>query len=395
MSVANVRTVLTGALALSATLALGTPLAAQELDARWLPFMGCWEPVNESADEVSLLCVVPSDAGPGVEMRTIVDGELVSTETITADGAEHERTVEGCTTVERAHFSERAGRVYQTSEEQCAGQYRGTSSAMLAMVTPYEWLDVQVVQADGGTIAGVLRYSLASLEVAEEAGYPDIMADRARAVRAARVAASRAPTVDDVLEAYSMTDPQVVQAWVAEQGEPLQVDGHALVRMADAGVPPQIIDMVVAVSFPERFAIERGIRGELAADALERDRERGYGVYGGLGFRRWGWAPFYSSFWYSPFYYSPYSAFGYGGYGGYGYGYWGYAPRIVRVDPGPGSVGGRAVRGRGYTRSGGSQGAGAAVGRSGSGGSSGSVSGSSGSSGSSKSTGRKAKRRGG
>jgi hypothetical protein len=391
MSTDNLRTLLTGALITGAALAVTTPLSAQEVDARWLPFMGCWEPVSsESTEDVSLLCVLPAEAGAGVEMRTILDGELVSTETITADGVPHETTMEGCTSVQTARFSERAGRVYQTADEECEGQYRGTSSAMIAMVSPYEWLDAQVLESDGGTIAGVLRYQLASEEAAEAAGYGDIAEDRTRAVRQARVAASRPPTVDDVIEAYSMIDPQVVQAWVAEQGEPFQVDADGLVQMADAGVPPEVIDMVVAVSFPERFAIERGIRGDLAANAIEPERrDRGYGVYGGLGFRRYGWAPFYSSFFYSPFSYSPYGAYGYGR---YGYGYWGYQPRIVVVDPTPSAPRGRAVRGRGYTRGGGSQSSGAITGRRSGDGTAGSAGASSGAS---KSTGRKAKRRGG
>ena len=134
--------------------------------------------------------------------------------------------------------------------------------------------------------------------------------------------------------------------------------------MDDAGVSDAVIDVVVAVSFPEHFAVD--------SDEDHRDRHYGY----------WG----------SPFYYgSYYGGWGYGRYGYYGrYGGY-YNPVVVTVGPNRRSGGGRMVAGKGYRgpRDSGSSKGGSTV----QGGSKKSGSSSAGSS--RRSTGRKAKPRGG
>ena len=159
----------------------------------------------------------------------------------------------------------------------------------------------------------------------------------------------------------------------------------------------KVIDVVVAVSFPGRFAFGQseaapadGFEDPRVARTIYADRCSYYNDpfyygsrYGNRGYSRGcGYGYGYGGY-----------GYGYGGYGGYGYGGYGgsYVPVVVNVDRAPRSTGGRVVAGRGYRgpRSIGS------TGSSGSGGSwVGSSGGSRGSSGGS-SGGRKAKRRGG
>ena len=64
--------------------------AAQEMDERWLAWMGCWQPVrtSTSADAPeSLLCFRPSAEEAGVEMIAVEDGEIAGREVVRADGA--------------------------------------------------------------------------------------------------------------------------------------------------------------------------------------------------------------------------------------------------------------------------------------------------------------------
>ena len=111
-------------------------------------------------------------------------------------------------------------------------------------------------------------------------------------------------------------------------------------------MPGSVIDVVVAISFPQRFALNRD-------DVYADD----YGEYGGVRAARTIWAdrmysPFYSGYGYG-YGYSPYrsyrSYYGWGGWGGYGGGYWGggyYRPVVVDVSRRSG--GGRVVAGKGY-----------------------------------------------
>jgi hypothetical protein len=181
---------------------------------------------------------------------------------------------------------------------------------------------------------------------------------------ASRIAASSALTLDQVIEASSKMDGKAVEAWIAESGAPFALDASRLIRMADAGVPDGVIDVMVALSYPDEFVVNTGAGGEEPVWAEQGPRDASRGSYGG-GF----YDPFYDPYlrygYYPGFgYRSAYvgigryggygmSYGGYGGYGGYGMGYGGYSvyrPGVVVVERQ--SAGGRAVAGRGYTRSG-------------------------------------------
>jgi hypothetical protein len=211
------------------------------------------------------------------------------------------------------------------------------------MVSPLEWIDVQATDVEGQPLSWVRRYRPARPTLVEAAGFEALTANRGTPGLEARAAAVT-PDVDDMIEASRTVDAEAVRAWVAEMNDPFDLDSRRLIRLADAGVPASVIDVMVAVSYPKTFTVQRD--GDI--DQLdERDRSA-YG--GGYGRRVY----LGSSIWSRPFYYSP---FGYGyGYGPYGYGgfypYGGYyQPGIVivtpRADPAPNA---RVVRGRGYTR---------------------------------------------
>lgn len=387
----------------------------RDYDARWLPWLGCWEPMPGPDDSDSrMLCLRSLPGGEGVEMLTVVEGEIASSETIRADGMNQQTSREGCEGWERTSFSDRGYRVYLRAEFVCEGGVERTSAGLMSMVSPYEWLDVRTVDVAGESVPWVLRYQLATREAVEAAGLEGIAADRVMAQQSVRIAASSALTIEDVIDASANMDATAVEAWVVERGDQFALDASRLVSMADAGVPERVIDMVVAVSYPDHFVVDRGL--EDGAELAESEYSR-RGSYGRAGRTGYGYGRYYDPFFLSPFYspyagYGYYSAsrygFGYGlgygfGYGGYGFGYGGYGvyrPTVVvvgRRQPASGERP-RAVRGRGYTRGPGSASTGSAGARpagSSSGRASAAPSRSGSSSSGSKASGRKAKPRGG
>ena len=400
--------------ALLLTLAVPAEAQSQDYDGRWLPWLGCWEPVTGPAgDDAPMLCLRPVSGGEGVEMLTVADGEIASQEAIQADGMPRQTSREGCEGFERTSFSDDSHRVYLSADFVCEGGVQRSSAGLMAMVSPYEWLDVRTVDVAGESVPWVLRYRLAALEAVEAAGLEGIAADLTLAQQAARIAASAAITIDDLVDASSHMDAKAVEAWIVERGDQFALDASRLVAMADAGVPESVIDMVVAVSYPEHFVVDRNL--EDGIDLAESEYTP-TGRYGRAGRDRYGYGRYYDPFYYDPFflspfyspyagygYYSPYRyGFGYGlGYGGYGFGYGSYGtyrPTIVVVGRRQSEPEGRtrAVRGRGYTRglAGGSSSSGGVRSRgSSSGGAAAAPGRSSGSS--SRGAGRRAKRRGG
>jgi len=208
---------------------------------------------------------------------------------------------------------------------------------------------VRVAGRAGEHTAWVQRFRTADPGLAEAAGFGDLVAEGAWSSRTARLAASAGLGADDVIEASARVPAEAVRALLAEQGSKLQLSAATLVRMADAGVSESVIDVAVAVSYPNKFRLQRG--GEdVARTALDEGSLRRRWAYAGPGF-------------YDPFF-APWSLrYGYGyGYGYYGFGYdpysygWrygggylGYTPVIVgvdRVEP----EHGRVIAGRGYSR---------------------------------------------
>lgn len=378
-----------GGAAVAILIVLSGPLAAsaQEMPAgAWLPWVGCWESMDarpgEAPGDPAMLCVRPAGEGLSVELMTVVDGAVRDREVLQAEAGVQEVAREGCTGTREARFSTDRRRVYLESDYVCDGDVERASTGLMAMLSPAEWIDIEVVDVGGRDMAWVQRYRRASPERVRDAGLEDLVDERSMAVRTARYRASAPADVEAVIETSAEVHPEAVKAWLAEQNDPMELDADALVRMADAGVEPEVIDVAVALSFPERFALSaEGDAAPMAADRQGYDRyyEPYYGPYSR---RYYGYDPFY----------------GPRGFGGFGY-YGGYTPRVIVVQPvGRETSGGRMVNGRGYVpgsgtssgsarprgSSGSSSPTGVAPRRSTSGGSSGATS-----------TGRKAKKKGG
>ena len=383
-------------------LVAAVPVEGQSPVGSWLAFTGCWTAIGQEAADAPTLCVIPGEDRVSAEFVSVRGGEVVSREVARADGRPADATQEGCEGTTTWRFSADGHRVYHRSEHVCDGAVNRTGSGMMAMVSPTEWMDVSSVEVEGQVTPWVQRYRMATIEAAEAAGYADLATDQEMAVRAARMYSTTAPTVTSIIEAGQTLHAETVQAWLVESAPDMNVNAEQLIRMADAGVSSEVIDVVVAVSHPRHFRLrdedQSGAmveqRGRVRADGRNSWRGSRYPRYHspfGVGYHGYGYSPF--GYGYSPYGYG-YSPYGYGGYGlGYGslYGY-GYRPVVVSVAPRVESTPGRLVRGRGYTRGGGYSGGAATVGRD-RGGSSVGVS--AGGGGSGRSTGRTARRRGG
>jgi hypothetical protein len=318
-----------------------TVAVAQEADSRWAPWIGCWRVVVGEAASAPVVCVVPLAGESAIEILTMLDDQVLSRESIFADGRQHEVSRGECEGWEAAEFSDDSRRVYVRSELTCGVSAPRSLTGVISMVSPSEWLDVRTVVEDGQSAPWAARYQLASRADFRAVGQDDLAGTQGAATRMARMAASIPIAPDDVIEATGKVSAETVQLWVVERGEGFALDAVALIEMADSGVPPSVIDVVVAVSYPGKFVLNEGApsAGGPAVAGAVRGASR-------LGYDR-SLSPFDDPF------YDPYGRYGYGslygsrlgdgfGYmGRYGYGYSRYGSRY-------GYGGGRRYGGDGY-----------------------------------------------
>jgi uncharacterized membrane protein YgcG len=263
---------------------------------------------QESPTEPQTICVAPGDAPNALDMTVLVDDQVVEAETLVTDGSRQPVSGGGCDGWIRSLLSEDRRRLYLQSETSCADDKSMNLTGVSMMVSGGRWVDIHVLKIDGKRELVIRRYRPVSAEIARLPGALPT------AMHAVRMDAAARLSVDNVVEALQVVDPAVVEAMLLESKSSFGIDSDLLLRLNDAGVPGEIIDLMVALSFPEYFAIEDG--------AVARQPEVYYGSY---------WSPWY-----------PY----------YGYGYWYghyYHHRYPRggVHPGEGH-GGKVISGRGY-----------------------------------------------
>jgi len=286
--------------------------AAQPDDA-WLAWVGCWRAEGDSSERS--LCIVPD--GDGVRMITLNAGKVEAESRIIANGQARTITQEGCTGIETARWSADRKRVFLNADLNCGNNVTRKVSGIFAMLPGSQWASVQSIQTAENQRLHTVRYT--------EADPSNLPNDIARAFRDNRLAretvrlgATAALDLDDVKEAVKLADVTVVEGWLTTVGQEFDLDGKTLIELADAGVPASVIDVIVAISNPGRFAVR-----EERADDRDRVRRRPGSCYDY-------WSDPYDPFFYRGSYYGHCR----GGYGGYyptwgGGGYWGGGTIVV------------------------------------------------------------------
>ncbi|MSR05997.1 MAG: hypothetical protein EXR93_02835 [Gemmatimonadetes bacterium] len=338
----NARTLI-GALLLGPVVLLASREAvAQERDTdpRWLPWIGCWAPVeiaDSSAAEVerryrAVLCVIPAAEPSAIEILTIEDGAVTARGHVDAAGRALAAERDGCRGTETADWSPDGVRVYLHSEFTCGSDTPRRASGLMVITPRGDWLDIRGSASGRQRGVRVARYEMAS-PARETLPAEVIQALEAPALEnvQSRDIAGSVITPAQVIEASQRVETRVVEAWLALSvwhGPPVR--SKELVDMSSAGVPTSVTDLVVALSYPKWFSLNRP---ERQADAAAGEHEA-Y-LAGGSG----GVYPFYWPYEYNR---------GYDSYNGYGW-YPGGEPVVIVVrDTKTEGEHGQVVNGQGY-----------------------------------------------
>src|SRR5215203_300782 len=199
-------------------LVAATSVAAQEarVGPKWQAWIGCWtasvpgaSAFATPAENGTFVCITPSAGGDAVDVTTVGEGKVVSTQRLDASGADHPLEAKGCTGVQRASWSADERRVYLRSSSTCDG-LKSSTSAILSMTATGEWLDVRGVSSYGDVNVRVARYRDAGIPSTVPAEIASALRDRGAGYETARIAAGAPIGTTAVIEASRAADSTVV-----------------------------------------------------------------------------------------------------------------------------------------------------------------------------------------
>ena len=340
------------ALPLAATAGTQTP-AAPATDPRWSPWLGCWQLLTESVRDGEIefaemferaagmparrvdgaqVCMLPGETPDTVLQTTWVNNQRILQETLRGNGQAVSLTEAKCRGERRSEWSTSGKMLYTKADLTCEGQAPRKISS-LAMMSGRTWLDIQSVEINGRANIRVKKYQLAA-----DQSLAGNLPRRARDPEAERAAAAATFSIEDVKDASGKLAPAVIQAAMYEGTAKFPVNRKTLVALDEAGVDESVIDLMIALSFPEKFVVDRTRTSSGGGGG------GGWGMGGFGGFEAYDLLSLYAPYYYSGYgYYNP----------GYGSGCcWTSIPGGgggggIEVRP---DAGGRAVNHLGYTR---------------------------------------------
>jgi len=308
--------------------------AAQGEDPRWAPWYGCWEPRGAPQPEGAdlLLCILPEEAG--VTLSTWIDGERVETDLLQANAGAILVEEAGCMGTRTLAWSEDGARLFLEGQVTCEPGWTRASRGLFALTDDgYTWVEIQALgmEEDGAPILSVRSFHPASPASLERHGIDALPALERRGLQQQlRQQAARPLNDAAIIEANQRAGGAVAAALVAEMGHPFALSTNRLRALRQAGVSAEVVDVMVAVTWPRQFEIRADGRvGQAPPPApVSTQRPSGYG-YGSPSYRvRYGYG--YGLFW------NPYLGYSYGA-PGYGYGYssypWYSGPAYIVVPP--------------------------------------------------------------
>lgn len=236
---------------------VGPAAAAQELDGpRWSAWEGCWQVrmdatrgVADAADAADAppegsraprVCVAAE--GDTATITTEMDGRPPLTQHLVADGAERPFAERGCAGAQQVGWSADRRRLFARARLTCAEGAVRTVSGLSLLAPDGTWIEAQAIEVGGRSSVRVRRFS--------------------REDRSAQSPAVHRLTVDDVKEASSRVAGPAIEAALVESRSTFALTARRLVELDAAGVPGSVIDVMVALTYPQAFTLRPAARAD-------------------------------------------------------------------------------------------------------------------------------------
>jgi len=309
------------------------------VDMAILPWLGIWKAMDENpASQMTTLEIRPGADVGSFDIVTKDTDQPVS-ENIIPDGVSRPVESKNCTGTRVYQWEKQAGVLLGTSEIACQGEASFSIFNLKMMTSADRMADILVIKTSDQTRLAVRRFAFEK----ELSAAGDFF--QARESMVLRTNQSAPWDLDKIISLSKTVETVVLEAALLEKNLQVKLDSKSLRKMKSTGTPDSIIDLLVAMSAPNKFRIEKN--EQIAVEAASPSRLQNSEAYS------------YAYRMESPYYYGYYFPWSY--YWSYnspfwwGYPIYAYYPGFIA---GGGSIGGGNDTGGGGSGSGGGNGTG-------------------------------------
>ena len=181
--------------------------------------------------------------GDAATITTEVDGKPGLTQQVVADGTERPFSDGGCTGSQQVSWSADRQRLFSRARLTCAGGTARTVSGVSLLAPDRTWIEAQAIDVGGRSSVRVRRFVREDRSLATSGDVHRL-------------------TVDDVKEASAHVAGPAIEAALVESQSTFALTARRLVELDAAGVPESVIDVMVALTYPQAFTLRPASRAD-------------------------------------------------------------------------------------------------------------------------------------
>ncbi len=229
------------------------------------PWIGVWifnddasTKVLSDSNQKTTVEIQPMSDGKSLEITRKVATQPDVKEWLAPDGTKRPVDASNCTGWQTARLIAEAGMIFSSSEMNCkdAGAFSTTNIKMI--VAADKMVDILLLKAGGQTKLAARRLVL-DHDVAPAGG-----SEPAYTNTVERIAAASPWKLDTIVQLSQTMDTQLLEAVLMEKNVKLNLSTTKAIKdLNKTKMPNEVIDLLVALAFPDKFHIEKNGKVEL------------------------------------------------------------------------------------------------------------------------------------
>jgi hypothetical protein len=230
--------------------------AAAPIDPSLTPWIGVWTIIDDqtadlTADRKSKAVVEirPSADGKGLDISRKTPQQTDAKEAVIPDGVRRPVESKSCSGWQVAKWLPESGLIIGSSDYNCKESGSYTLSNLKMILSTDQMADILLIKTSGQTRLAVQHLAFDHELTSAGESMPNQLAV------ASRMAVSAPWDLGKVIKLAKEIDPLVVEAALLEKKTQLKLDPKSLRQMTSAKLPKEIIDLLIALALPDKFAI--------------------------------------------------------------------------------------------------------------------------------------------